>query len=481
VSDVTSFHCSLSVASGPVILMLSRSLVFLCCASAIAVAGCGGIEIGTCVFPDHCEVLSTKTNCDSAYGEFHQGKACPDLVPPSPCVPGCQSPLRCDAAASPPRCVRCISSANCPREMPICDTDGSCLSCGVAAGGCESLASSGLTLCAPDGSCGNCMTNADCSKSAGFACVGNRCGQCGADRDCVGIGPETCVANLCALDAETYYVNDDASVCSGQGAGTAAVPLCRLDQAITKIPSRPLIFLQGSSPGLQIMNTLPNQTQWTIVGGANATILGGTRPGISIGGNVYLRLRHLVIADSSEIGIDVAEAASIELDAVTVRGNAKGGLRVVGGSFDIKNALFAENGGTSDEMGNFIGGAYLSPPARRPGQLQGPVRFAFSTVVANKGIGVRCTGSEQRIDSSLLYQNQVGGTGGVVDVATCTLDASQTSANGDAQLSANYHLTATSPCRNALSYSSVDPLTDIDGERRPQEGRFDCGADEFTP
>jgi hypothetical protein len=153
----------------------------------------------------------------------------------------------------------------------------------------------------------------------------------------------------------------------------------------------------------------------------------------------------------------------------------------VGGEFNIKNSLFAENGGTADELGNFIGGAYLSPRASPPGQTAVLARFAFNTVVANRGVGIRCAGSEHRIVKSLLYQNQVGGVGGVVDVATCTLEASQTSASGDAKLSANYRLTADSPCRNALSYTSLEPLTDIEGERRPQEGQFDCGADEFTP
>jgi hypothetical protein len=46
--------------------------------------------------------------------------------------------------------------------------------------------------------------------------------------------------------------------------------------------------------------------------------------------------------------------------------------------------------------------------------------------------------------------------------------------------SANFHLPATSVCRNAGTDAGA-PAIDFDGDKRPQEGVFDIGADEYVP
>lgn len=49
--------------------------------------------------------------------------------------------------------------------------------------------------------------------------------------------------------------------------------------------------------------------------------------------------------------------------------------------------------------------------------------------------------------------------------------------NADPQLSASWHLAATSPCVNA-GVATEAPSTDFDGDNRPAAGLFDIGADE---
>jgi hypothetical protein len=46
--------------------------------------------------------------------------------------------------------------------------------------------------------------------------------------------------------------------------------------------------------------------------------------------------------------------------------------------------------------------------------------------------------------------------------------------------SGNYHLSSTSPCRNAADPDATEDL-DVDGDSRPEGARCDMGADEFWP
>ena len=138
--------------------------------------------------------------------------------------------------------------------------------------------------------------------------------------------------------------------------------------------------------------------------------------------------------------------------------------------------LFDGNGGTIDEGGRFIGGAFLTQPPT--GQA---ARFAFNTVVSNNRDGVICGSLSQVIEASLLANNLGGGA--TPDASNCTLSLSKTTTDGAPNLTTTdpkFRLTANSPCRNAIVTPPANaPDHDIDGTKRPQEGMLDCGADEF--
>jgi hypothetical protein len=155
---------------------------------------------------------------------------------------------------------------------------------------------------------------------------------------------------------------------------------------------------------------------------------------------------------------------------------SKGGLRVTGSGYDVVNSLFDGNGGTIDDGGRSIGGAFLGAPPS--GQA---ARFAFNTVVANSEKGIICEATSQMIVASLVANNLGGGT--TPDFTNCVLSLSKTTMEGAPNLTTTdpkYRLTATSPCRNAVTSAPVNaPDHDIDGTKRPQENLFDCGADEY--
>lgn len=165
------------------------------------------------------------------------------------------------------------------------------------------------------------------------------------------------------------------------------------------------------------------------------------------------------------VGI-IAEGGTLRLNRCIVDKNAKGGLLVNGAAFDIANSVFDGNGPGIGSFGSF-GGVSL-------GISPGTAKFRNSTIVGNKQNGLVCERSTQMVQGLLIAGN-VGG-----EVANCMVTGSKIGEDPKFDPARPYHLTASSPCRNAGELTDFPP-DDLDGESRPQESRGDCGADEFTP
>jgi hypothetical protein len=208
--------------------------------------------------------------------------------------------------------------------------------------------------------------------------------------------------------------------------------------------------------------------QLTVVGQNGATLLPGAGVGVRVvAGDVYVR--GLTISGSGESGVVVDGAGILRMNRCIVTANMKGGLLVnPGAGFDVANTVFDGNGPGVGSFGVF-GGVSLGTA-----RVGGPARFRNNTVVNSKAPGVVCEKMAQAISGLLLWQNAAG------DTANCTLTTSKQTADGDPKLTADYHLTATSPCRNAGDPTDFPP-DDLDGDARPQEARSDCGADEWKP
>lgn len=388
----------------------------------------------------------------------------------------------CEVDAS--RCVECLSNGDCTGGKRICNL--STLTCEFGCSQCASAGDGGSTVCDVDASqCVECLSNGDCSGAKPICNLSTlTCERCTSDSQCIAKVPNPGVCMFhqdgrCATDDETIYVESKTGCMSTPSAsgGTMAAPFCKLQDALSAVSSRRLLFIRGSGD-------VGNTSIQSLAGGQISIIGPGTRitaaagsPGLRVTASDVFARGIKVLGDAgTDIGIVAESGATIRLDGVTVENMSKGGLRVIASGYEVINSLFAGNGGTIDDGGRFIGGAFLRVPPS--GQ---PARFAFCTIVSNNDKGVVCEATLQTIEASLLANNLGGGT--TPDASNCTLSLSKTTADGAPNLTTTdpkYRLTATSPCRNALtSLPANAPDHDIDGTKRPQEGAFDCGADEF--
>ena len=96
---------------------------------------------------------------------------------------------------------------------------------------------------------------------------------------------------------------------------------------------------------------------------------------------------------------------------------------MIGAGYDVINPLFAGNGGTSDEIGRFVGGAFLGLP---PGTQ--PARFAFNTVVVNNDKGVICEMTSQMIEAK--SSGEQCRRRWTPDANNCSLSQSKVTADG---------------------------------------------------
>src|SRR5207248_1203718 len=129
-------------------------------------------------------------------------------------------------------------------------------------------------LCASDGACVACLSNADCADSAAPTCdaVTRACRACAADTDCdsgvCDLGEGACIGA-----SDIYYVDDDAGC--GAGDGSAAAPLCSVAEALGVFAFAPRNYVRVL-PGTYHVATLTQLTLPWIVGAPDALITEAT-------------------------------------------------------------------------------------------------------------------------------------------------------------------------------------------------------------
>jgi len=390
--------------------------------------------------------------------------------------------------------VPCTTDSDCPDEKPSCQ--GPSYGCVYCDGGPKDVCARRdptKPYCGPTRACVACASDANCKDASAPICDPSTytCRACAIDADCVeqtGGSRSFCVPALggrCTLPAEYIYAqkNDaclDPPVTAPKVGGLPLSPWCKLEEAIAQISgTQRLIIVRGELPDTAANITLmTSDAPVTILSDQHATLSNALdQPILRVSGG-KLSVRGVTMSGSENAGLVADTGATLYLDRVTFRDNAKGGLVVLGGSgYDVINSLFVGNGGALTQGAGFVGGSSLGLPVAGL-----PARFAFNTVVGNKRDGILCESTAQVIEGSLLANNLGGG--GTPEYAGCTLVASKVTSDGDPKLTADYRLTSASPCRNFVTDPTVAaaaPDHDIDGVPGPQESRCDCGASEYRP
>jgi hypothetical protein len=481
---------------------------------------------GTCLLANDCTRVEGKPYC-------LKGR-CVSCAEPTGGVSICSGATSvCNSSTG--SCVECTQNSECKTTKKSfcaqnkcvgCDDDGARPSGGIADAGVDGgsrndagtsvahactaakpicVASDSTTAPALAGQCVGCVTNADCSGTTPICNSANMCEACTNDSQCTS-GPKLCLYHApyngrCATEAETIYVQNPG--CSGSVTGAQGSPFCNTQDALAAVTSSKRIIVLSGSGLFPVTSTVTSGTgPVSLIGRAGATTNAGAFIGIRVtSGEIYVR--GLTIDGGGNTGVVVEPGATLRMDRCYVTNNGDsggsggGGLLVKDGAgFDIANSVFAKNQAGSMGAAAF-GGVYLGSAT----DSTLPHRFWFNTIADNLQLGIACTNREQTIDASLLVNDSSG------EVSNCTLAGTTKSStlvpSGKAgksfstdnrtkdglSTSKPYHLTGTqplSPCKDfvtdlTLLPSVPPPITDIDGELRPNGSAYDCGADEYWP
>lgn len=377
-------------------------------------------------------------------------------------------------------CVQCDADTHCAANPNQSFCVGNvCVGCAMAAAQACSTRSKSAPVCGPAGACVECTSSSQCAEGANPICEAQKCTPCTSDSQCaakLGPNPGICMSHQdgrCASDSETIYIENKNGCAQAvePSAGSLLRPYCSPKLASQALSlTRRVIVIRGITAGGFSWKANSFESQVTMVGQQQAAI----SPGVDIGVQVSvgdLVARDLTVRNGEDLGMSVDQGGVLRLGRVRIENNARGGLRVVGGSgYDVVNSTLLRNGGQRDPLVGFFGGAFLEAPG-----LQKPRRFMFNTVFENRDKGIICTATSQQV-SACIIANNFG------DYVDCQLTSSVTTLDGDPKLTSSGALTSQSPCRNAIAQAPKDaPTADIDGDPRPQEGKFDCGADELKP
>jgi hypothetical protein len=293
----------------------------------------------------------------------------------------------------------CTTSSQCPAEKPICDmqTCRACDSARAGDGAACAARDSARPFCGPGGTCVECVspTSADCTANpAKPICdlASNTCAACASDAQCAakGVGPRVCMSHQdgrCASDSEVIYVENKGGCASSAitpMAGTAGTPFCGPQIAVDALtPARRLLLVSGPVAGFQW--NAAGASPISLIGRANAAIVGGLQAGISISGAGELYARDIIIRRSDAAGIAAQSGAVVRLDHVTVDSNGGGGILIDGAAFDVRNTTITSNG--PGQSGATTWGGMLATNVL----ASGPANLELVTFRSNNPVGLSCS------------------------------------------------------------------------------------------
>jgi hypothetical protein len=374
--------------------------------------------------------------------------------------------LVCDTSGAALRCVECVVSTDCKGGKPVCDTKvNKCVECVGTGTECPAGAFPGKPVCdVPNQKCVVCLDNSQCTGKTPICDKAKKeCRPCAADSECTA-APGICVD----WDGHCAQATEVVTLQGGAGCVSAAPNYCKASDAVAALSAtRNILVVKGSDAVAAIDPPVGAAAKVLIVGQGKPLVAagGGDPAGVHLTGAAEFYVRDLKISGGT-VGIAADGAQMVHINRCTVTGNGKGGILLSSSSYDVTNTVIADNmAGLDPTVGAGFGGARLNdPPAG------GTARFENNTVVNNKLIGISCR-SLRDVSTNVVFGNVGGDAPGCLGPPCC--------GTGDPMLDATYHLTAGSPCIDKLTPTNMSVTTDIDGGKRPNGAKLDCGADEL--
>ncbi len=427
----------------------------------------------------------------------------------------------------------CLSSSECAAPKGVCELEsGECVQCSPT----DSGACGGTTpICGPDNSCRGCSLHGECASNV---CRPN--GSCSDGYDvayvahggngtgCTATAP--CGSLTTALGIGKPFIKLEGTI----------VENVTIDSKNVTILGSPGARLAASAPG-SIVKVVGSAH----VSFVDVTITGAKRKQSpsEVGAGIFMQpgttatlfLDRVVLVDNDE-GVH-AEAGTVNVFHSTLSGNDAGVFASGGGVLNLSQSTFSHNGlgvyassytgsvninrstisqniagvqltgGSSTISRSAISHNTLVGLAIMPGSIRFHIVNNF--IIGNGGTGgilVHSAGSNSAIEFNTIVDNRSDGPFGAI-ACTGTVEAPNnlifrnTLGDGSAQVSsdcsvgnsllvapenpgfagpADYHLTADSPS-SILNVVNCSGIEDFDGDRRPQGGKCDLGADEYRP
>ena len=424
----------------------------------------------------------------------------------------------------------CNKSADCTTaDKPVCNLSTNlCVACATGA-----MQAQGNQQCADwvtaqsdplkrnlciNGLCGECLTNADCTRPGKSFCnqQTNTCGGCTQNSDCPGsnickrdasllsTGDDLTKIGDCADPTDVAYIDNSYFNCN-VGDGTQLNPYCQVNAALAQAKPPSFIIVAGLGdasvhlyqpitvgtsgqrvailgPGRDVMPYTTAQAVLngvTVTNGAQVTLMNlavtnhQAQPAVKCSGSSTLYMNNVLISDSAQPpqgGVYATLCSKVTIEKTKVAYAGGYGVYIVGGSGHrvINNAII-DSGSAAEQAGMRLSGGATG-------------LFAFNTIAGNRLGGVVCD-SIIPVTDSIVTNNgagpQVSASCQSLRVVTTgiTLDPSYMAATmaGDPRLIAD-------PSNQCIDQGMPDAnktiKDDYFGSARPQGNGYDIGFQE---
>jgi hypothetical protein len=434
-----------------------------------------------------------------------------------------------DAAVPDARIERCTGSLECSDQAPICNLqEGICQACSAN----DECAARGpdTPICAPDGRCGACGADADCTDPGSPVCDRQSltCRGCEAHDECAS-GVCDIAASACVDPAQIVYAAGDGSF--GTGCGTQDAPCASLNDAVALLTfdrgylrlrgtfnarmtlsgNRFRVIGEGATLDLTPVDSDPGVPGITINMGAQVVIDGLRVTNLSVGGGIAcesseLTLRRVTVDRNEGTGV-VANLCPLIIDESRITGNSDRGVEAYasgGGNLVIERSLIADNysGGIYSDVSPLLIRNNLILRNSNLAEYHGAIRLngtgmnsfiTYNTIVGNRVnenyIGIIACGNAV-LSSNIIWGNEYPGmVDQTLDPSNCTdvrnnlsdstlADRPQNSLGDPLFVSVDnddYRLMPGSPAID-LGNPDFANLLDYAGNRRPQGDAPDVGA-----